>query len=52
MIGDQNPNTTRVEHLAGCPQSRTENYPVRRTDGSTVNVTRCVDCGAHAVEPR
>lgn len=52
MIGDQNPNSTRVEHLAGCPQGRTETYAVRRVDGTTVKVARCVDCGAHLVEPR
>jgi hypothetical protein len=45
--------TTKLQHLEGCPAERTETYtdvtpPPERDE---VRISRCLDCGAHLVEP-
>jgi hypothetical protein len=48
----------KVEHLdlrhkKGCPETRVESYSDKRPanqGGARVQVTRCIECGEHAVE--
>lgn len=42
---------TDLTHLDGCPENedRVETYEDTKPDGTKVQVTRCMDCGAHAV---
>jgi hypothetical protein len=40
------------EHFHGCPAppDRVESYPLERPDGTTVQVTRCVQCGGQSID--
>jgi len=38
-----------LRHLAGCPAERIERYMLPTPAGRVASVTRCIDCGAHAV---
>ncbi len=40
------------EHFHGCPAppERVERYPVTRSDGVTVAVTRCIECGGQSID--
>ena len=38
-----------LRHLAGCPAERIETYELPTPAGGVASVTRCIDCGAHAV---
>jgi len=38
-----------LRHLAGCPAERIERYTLPTPAGGEASVTRCIDCGAHAV---
>lgn len=46
------PTLPEAEHLHGCPAplDRVERYPLERSDGVSVVVTRCIECGGHAVD--
>ena len=36
------------EHRHGCPDERTETYPLQRDDSTTVTAVHCIDCGGIA----
>lgn len=48
----QPPELPPSEHFHGCPDppGRTETYPLERSDGTTVVVTRCIQCGGQSVD--
>lgn len=46
-------NASAIHHLVGCPAERIEEYEARRPQGQggdTIQVARCIDCGASSVE--
>ena len=51
MNPDQ-PTLPEAEHLHGCPAppDRVERYPLERSDGTTVQVTRCIQCGGQSID--
>jgi hypothetical protein len=54
-VNDPTPKTIELpvsEHLHGCPMptDRVESYELTRSDGVTVQVVRCVQCGGHSVD--
>ncbi len=48
---ERRPSETELSlrHLAGCPAERIERYTLPTPVGRVASVTRCIDCGAHAV---
>ena len=50
MATKEKPTLPVTEHASGCPAERIEEYTSRRPDGTTVAVTRCMDCGGQRVK--